>query len=209
MTSRCGRTGYARIWLRLHQSPANSYEIAEEFGLLAQTARQILWAMVRVRTLSVVSWAPRIKSGMPVPYFAPGEGEIARYPGNIGQRRLPGFASRSRVPRTDMVSWGVVVQCLRDGMRINDIAEACGGSHAHLRPLIRAMHKAKAVHISEWHRGPREAKWVAVYELGSKPDAKRPPPLTHAQRHARSKQRKQGLWLHSAFTGARVQMGGD
>lgn len=200
---RVSRLGYVHIWLRLHQSPANSFEVAEALSIAPQSARQILWAMVRVGTLDVMSWAPRVKSGLPLPVFAPGEGAVARYPGNIGLRRLPGQAKRSRVPRTDMVSFGVLIQCLRDGMRLSDIAEACGGSQSHLRIVIRQLHAAKAIHVSDWTRRPRECKWAPVYELGSKPDAKRPKPLTSAQKHQRAVERREAMRMHSALGGGR------
>lgn len=199
---RLARSNYVGLWLRLRAQPMDSYTLAAAASLKPQRCREILWAMVRARTLDVVAWRRRSPMGMWLPVFAPGTGEVAPYPGYLGLRRRAGFSREAQRARTEMVSFGVLMQCLRDGLTLSQIVEATGGSETRIGRCLRMLRDAGAIFVATWERPSGFGRWIPVWELGAGKDAPKPRALTKAEINRRLRGRRKTEAMHAAICGA-------
>lgn len=198
---RMSRLGYTRLWVMLAAEPRTSTALAEAAGLGAQRCREILWAMVRVRTLDVIRWERPTLNGLYVPVFAPGLGVIAPYPGNLGLRRRAGTGAESRKARGEMVSFGVMMAGLRDGQTVLELAEACGASSVRIGACVKVLRQAGAVFIATWERPTDRGQWLQVWELGSGQDARKPVARTRAEIMATVRAKRKAQAIHAAMCG--------
>lgn len=66
-----------------------------------------------------------------------------------------------------------------------DLHEEAGLGLNTIRKLLMVMKRRHLVHIARWSPGSDGRYTVAVWKLGDKPDAKKPPQKTAAQRSAK------------------------
>lgn len=70
-----------------------------------------------------------------------------------------------------------------------DIEGLSGCSHSGLHKAIHKMRRDKLIHICKWIRPDGRGNFEAIWRLGDKPDAKKPPAFTHLEISRRHYQR--------------------
>lgn len=198
---RMARSNYLALWLRLREQPSDSVTLGEAAGVGAQRCRELLWAMVRVGALDVVEWHRKAHTGLMTPIFAVGTGDVAPYPGYLGLRRRAGHARDSVRARSEMLSFGLMLRCLREGTTLQRLAEELGGSPARVGRCLRRLHKARAVFIATWERPTGKGQWLPVYELGTGKDVPKPAAIPKAELARQARARRRTLRLHAAMCG--------
>lgn len=189
---RFGLRTYARILALITKQPMTQWQVAAAIDAGVQTAREILWMMVRQRLAYVVRWdEPDHPTRKPylAAVFAAGEGESAPYP--VPLKRSP-LGSGVGGSRTELIHFAAIVRELREGATRSEIHERCGTMYHNLGPLLQRMRELGIAHVAAWQ--PREGTPglpSQVWQMGGGPDARRPPrkPLKQRQRDYRERQR--------------------
>jgi hypothetical protein len=87
----------------------------------------------------------------------------------------------------------VVRECLSEelGKGVEQVAKESGFSITTCRRILRELHAEKIVHVFDWHQRTSASETAlgglpaALYALGDKPDAKRPPRTPKSVSNAR------------------------
>lgn len=81
---------------------------------------------------------------------------------------------------------------------VNMIAKKTGVSPVTVRAWLRALHKARCIHVARWTREGLSKTWVRVYAMGDDDDVRLSDiKLTKAQRQRKYREMKrtlQGAW---------------
>lgn len=90
---------------------------------------------------------------------------------------------------------GMVAQMVQGTVTVPDMAEATGLSEQTIRGYVRALRKARVLHIAAWEQDAAGRQTMPAYTLGARPDAKRKPPRTRAEiaRHYRARKKTGAL----------------
>ena len=85
-------------------------------------------------------------------------------------------------------------------MTISELSEECGLHMRTVLGLVRALRREELVHVADWQLRPVNQCRVEMYKWApGKQDARRPPPLTGAEREKRKRDRqRERKALHSA-----------
>lgn len=97
---------------------------------------------------------------------------------------------KNRPSTLNHLSAAILVEALMHGpATVFDISAETGVSYITTRRYVRALHKRGCIYVAEWHEDLRGRRNVRAFTLGRKPDAPRPPKITHAARQAAYRER--------------------
>ena len=88
--------------------------------------------------------------------------------------RLPPTTKGRQVIKVNAMSQAALIKLLLDGTRsCRELAEETGLHYVTVLQYTRELHKAKAVHIAEWHPDARGRDMIKIYKIGKGADTKR------------------------------------
>ena len=81
------------------------------------------------------------------------------------------------------------------------LAERSGLSAQTVRHYLKALHNARAIHISDWEEDPHGGRTIRAYMVGDLPDAKKPQPIDNKVACAKYRAKMKQLKLIQQTTG--------
>lgn len=92
------------------------------------------------------------------------------------------------------MTYAKLMVLLKEGTRsISELAEEVGVHYETMKAYIRALHKEGVIHIHMWEDDARGANSIAIWMLGSAPDAKQRPKRSHYERQITYRAKKRAL----------------
>lgn len=82
-----------------------------------------------------------------------------------------------------------------------DLEEISGLSIQTVRHYLKALYKAKAIHIADWAEDGRGNRTTRAFMIGDLPDAKKPQPITAKEACAKYRAKMKQLKLVQQMTG--------
>lgn len=111
----------------------------------------------------------------------------------------------SRRAYTYYGNWAAFIKLLHKApASLREIEAKTGIHYETLRPMMKALHAAEAVHISHWRIDGMGRASIACYALGFGVDAPKRPPKTGAQRSMKYKNKKQAEAERAALPPMRI-----
>ena len=99
-------------------------------------------------------------------------------------------------------SFALMMHCLSfDDPSRSEIVEATGLHPVTVGEYLRALKRAKVIHVSSWDGDAKGAMTIARYRIGNRVDAKKPPPTTAVQRQQAHRERKKQIAMIHATAG--------
>ena len=216
-TARIGLPGYVRILAALRDKPMSHVEAQDGLKLRHNTAHRLLNGMYALGLLRIAGWlvepdrptAPRFGLGPgadePAPLLRPDGRPVTRAKMPLKVR-----------PGSELVAFKSLLQGLESPATALELADATGLSIVTVRRTLAAMTEHRLAHIALWTPRPGCAGGPPQpnYQAGAGNNARRPIPLTNAERNralvARQAQRRNNqplvelslMWLQPAAPSA-------
>lgn len=203
---RMGLAGYIGLYAALAKKPMTATELMLDQLVGHNAIYRYLTTLHTVGQLHIVDWRmePNVRAQ---PVYAAGPGEDAALPARPNGRPCKGpDKSRRRALSPSLIAFASLLRSLREPICRIELREETGYTDYFIGIALRALAKHKLARITSWVResdsipGPPRA----YYQLGSGPNAKRPPRLTRSQIHYRHKARRASLSplmaIHRALT---------
>jgi hypothetical protein len=206
MGQRMGMKGYIALYAALSRKPMSAAELIMDQLVGHNAVYRYLVTLHALGELHVVDWRvqPNIRAQ---PVYAAGPGQDAPLPLRPNGRPSAGpNKARRRALSPALIAFASLLRSLREPICRAELREETGYTDYFIGIALRALMKNKLARITSWVResnsipGPPRA----YYQLGSGPNAKRPPRLTRSQIHYRQKARLASLSpllaIHRALT---------
>lgn len=188
--------------------PMTAKQVSDVHPCSLPRLRGLLRMMSEMCIAHVCGWQAGQK-GPAAAIYAGGDGQDAPLPdGYIGS-----FSRRSikRIrPNALMILFCSIVRAFREGGTATEIAAMSGAHIRKVTDLAKYMWQIGLIYIEAWDRAV-DGPHVRVWKLGRKRDAKRPRPVTQAERNAKriagQKAKQEQTAVLAALRGSRVAEG--
>ena len=111
-------------------------------------------------------------------------------------------ARRKNAVRVNAIAVAQIIAALNtSAYTAYDLEEISGLSIQTVRHYLKALYKAKAIHIADWTEDGRGNRTTRAFMIGDFPDAKKPQPITAKEACAKYRAKMKQLKLVQQMTG--------
>ena len=111
-------------------------------------------------------------------------------------------ARRKNAVRVNAIAVAQIIAALNtSAYTAYDLEEISGLSIQTVRHYLKALYKAKAIHIADWTEDGRGNRTTRAFMIGNFPDAKKPQPITAKEACAKYRAKMKQLKLVQQMTG--------
>lgn len=167
--SHLSMTGYLGVYAILKSSPHTAKTLGEASGAGQRICLRLLDVIHRMGVIHVAGWV-QAKKGPHQPIYADGPAEDAKYPGKVQKPNL------ARMPNL-MVKFCNALIALRKPMTCKELSEEAGMFVASANDLVNHGKTLGIVRVHRWlvrSKVSAAGAPIAVWGMGSEPDAPRP-----------------------------------
>lgn len=112
------------------------------------------------------------------------------------------LARRKNAVRVNAIAVAQIIAALNtSAYTAYDLKEISGLSIQTVRHYLKALYKAKAIHIADWTEDGRGNRTARAFMIGNFPDAKKPQPITAKEACAKYRAKMKQLKLVQQMTG--------
>jgi len=111
-------------------------------------------------------------------------------------------ARRKNFIRVNAMAVSRMIAAMNDApYTAQELTEESGLSMQTVRNYLKALYKAKAIHIADWTEDERGVRSTRAFMIGNKDDAKKPRPITSKEACAKYRAKMKQIKLMQQMTG--------
>ena len=175
--ARLNSHGYANILRAVQIQPSTPDGIATVVETAARTVSTTLWRLADLGLIHEIDWVPNLHNkGRRVPVYAFGPGVRAEPPSPYYKHAVSKWTRKS-----ELLAFSFVIHAMIEGPQGTvDLSSLSGYAQRTVRLLIAHCRSIKLARLAEWETRASRAP-VALWAIGSEPDARRPRRMSNTE----------------------------